>query len=81
MHVVTGLATGTISASESVQYSSADNIDITVFGVGTHGAAPQAGRDPVYIASQIVIALQSLISREHDQPVIAHSRSLDPKSP
>ena len=47
-----------------MQYSSADNIDITVFGVGTHGAAPQAGRDPVYIASQIVIALQSLISRE-----------------
>ena len=64
MHVSTGQATGTIAASESVQYSSADNIDITVFGVGTHGAAPQAGRDPVYIASQIVVALQSLISRE-----------------
>lgn len=64
MHVATGLATGTITASESVQYSSADNIDITVFGVGTHGAAPQHGRDPVYIASQIVVALQSLISRE-----------------
>jgi hippurate hydrolase len=47
-----------------VQYSSADNVDITVFGVGTHGAAPQYGRDPVYIASQIVVALQSLISRE-----------------
>ena len=64
MHVTTELATGTISASESVQYSSADNIDIAVFGVGTHGAAPQNGRDPVYIASQIVVALQSLISRE-----------------
>jgi amidohydrolase len=64
MHVTTALATGTISASESVQYSSADNLDITVFGVGTHGAAPQNGRDPVYIASQIVVALQSLISRE-----------------
>ena len=64
LHVTSSLPTGTISASESVQYSSADNIDITVFGVGTHGAAPQAGRDPVYIASQIVVALQSLISRE-----------------
>jgi hippurate hydrolase len=64
MHVSSGLATGTIAASETVQYSSADNIDITVFGVGTHGAAPQFGRDPVYIASQIVVALQSLISRE-----------------
>lgn len=64
LHVTTSLATGTISAAESVQYSSADNVDITVFGVGTHGAAPQNGRDPVYIASQIVVALQSLISRE-----------------
>jgi amidohydrolase len=64
LHVSSGLATGKVAAAESVQYSSADNIDITVFGVGTHGAAPQYGRDPVYIASQIVVALQSLISRE-----------------
>jgi hippurate hydrolase len=64
MHVSSELATGRIAASEAVQYSSADNVDIAVFGVGTHGAAPQFGRDPVYIASQIVVALQSLISRE-----------------
>lgn len=64
LHVSSSLPSGTIAASESVQYSSADNVDITVFGVGTHGAAPQTGRDPVYIAAQIVVALQSLISRE-----------------
>ena len=33
-------------------------------GIGTHGAAPHLGRDPVYIASQIVTALQSIDSRE-----------------
>ena len=64
LHVASGLATGKVTAAETVQYSSADNVDVTVFGVGTHGAAPQYGRDPVYIASQIVVALQSLISRE-----------------
>ncbi len=44
--------------------SSADSVDIVVRGVGAHGASPHKGKDPIYIASQIVIALQSLISRE-----------------
>lgn len=63
-HVAAELETGKITASEAIQYSSADSVDIRVFGVGTHGAAPQLGRDPIYIASQIVTALQSVISRE-----------------
>lgn len=63
-HVAAELETGKIAASETIQYSSADSVDIRVFGVGTHGAAPQLGRDPIYIASQIVTALQSVISRE-----------------
>jgi amidohydrolase len=63
-HVAAELPTGKIAASESIQYSSADSVDIRVFGVATHGAAPQLGRDPVYMASQIVTALQSIISRE-----------------
>jgi amidohydrolase len=63
-HVSSELATGKISASEGIQYSSADSVDVTVTGIGAHGASPHAGRDPVYIASQIVVALQSIISRE-----------------
>ncbi|MFN3946162.1 MAG: amidohydrolase [Allosphingosinicella sp.] len=63
-HVSSALATGQVSASEGIQYSSADSVDITVHGVGAHGAAPHTGRDPVYIASQIVVALQSIVSRE-----------------
>lgn len=63
-HVNSMQPTGTVSASEGIQYSSADSVDITVPGIGAHGAAPQAGKDPVYIASQIVIALQGIISRE-----------------
>lgn len=63
-HVAAELPTGRIAASENIQYSSADSVDIRVFGVGTHGAAPHLGRDPVYIASQIVTGLQSVISRE-----------------
>jgi hippurate hydrolase len=63
-HVASGLPTGTVSASEDIQYSSADSVEILVPGIGAHGASPHAGRDPVYMGSQIVIALQGLVSRE-----------------
>ena len=63
-HVTSVLPTGRISASESIQSSSSDSVDITVPGIGAHGAAPHMGRDPVYIAAQIVTALQSVVSRE-----------------
>lgn len=63
-HVAAELPTGHIAAAEGIQYSSADSVDIKVNGVGTHGAAPHLGRDPVFIASEIVVALQSIISRE-----------------
>ncbi|MCK0129148.1 amidohydrolase [Erythrobacter sp. F6033] len=63
-HVGSQLETGKITASEGIQYSSADSVDIMVPGIGAHGASPHTGRDPVYIASQIVTALQSIVSRE-----------------
>ena len=63
-HVASVIPTGIVTASEGIQYSSADSVDIMVPGIGAHGASPHAGRDPVYIGSQIVTALQSIISRE-----------------
>ncbi len=63
-HVAAELPTGHIAASESIQYSSSDSIELTVRGVGTHGAAPHLGKDPVWIGAQIVVALQGIISRE-----------------
>ena len=59
--------------------SSADCVDIVVHGVGTHGAHPHRGIDPVLVASQIVVSLQSLVSR--DQPARARGdhRRLDPR--
>lgn len=63
-HVAAELTTGTVSASEGIQYSSSDSVDIIVPGIGTHGASPHLGKDPVYIAAQIVTALQSIDSRE-----------------
>jgi amidohydrolase len=64
LHVSASLASGQVSGSEGIQYSSSDSLNITVFGVATHGASPHLGKDPVYIGSQIVLALQAIISRE-----------------
>jgi amidohydrolase len=63
-HVNSGMRTGTLSGADSLMYSSADSVDIVIHGVGAHGAAPQTGKDPVYIGAQIVTALQSIVSRE-----------------
>jgi amidohydrolase len=63
-HVAAALPTGQVSASEDIQYSSSDALEIRVRGVATHGASPNLGKDPVYIGSQLVMALQGIISRE-----------------
>ena len=63
-HVGAGSPAGKIDAPEGAAYAGADTVDIVVHGVGAHGASPHRGKDPVLIGSQIVVALQSLVSRE-----------------
>ena len=62
-HVAAQLPTGKIVVSEGLSYSSSDSVDITVHGIGAHGASPHKGVDPVLVASQIVVSLQSVVSR------------------
>ncbi len=64
LHVIAKYPAGKIVVSDGLVYSSADTVRIIVHGVATHGAAPQRGKDPVLIGAQIVIALQSIITRE-----------------
>lgn len=63
-HVSAGEPAGKVSVPEELVASSSDSVDITVYGVGAHGASPHKGKDPIYIASQLVVALQGLVSRE-----------------
>jgi hippurate hydrolase len=63
-HVSADMAAGRISAPLDIVASSSDSLDIAVRGVGTHGAYPHLGVDPVLVASQIVVSLQALRSRE-----------------
>lgn len=63
-HVAAGLPAGMINVQEGAPYAGADTVDIIIHGVGAHGASPHAGKDPVLLGSQIVVALQTLVSRE-----------------
>ena len=62
-HVASVLPTGMVGASTDSPYSGADTVDIYIPGVGTHGASPHRGIDPIVLGSQIVMGLQTVVSR------------------
>ena len=64
LHVEASGEAGIVSFSDGLMYSGVDTVYITVQGVGTHGASPHLGKDPILVGSQIVVALQSIVTRE-----------------
>jgi hippurate hydrolase len=50
----------------------ADSVDIVIRGYGGHGAAPNMTKDPIVVASELVVFLQTIVSREEDplQPTV-----------
>jgi len=63
-HVASSVPTGKIVATVGSPMSGADTVDIIVHGIGAHGASPHRGIDPIVLGSEIVMALQTVISRE-----------------
>lgn len=63
-HVSAGDPAGKVQVRSGPIAASSDSVDIIVRGIGAHGASPHKGKDPIYIGSQIVIALQGIVSRE-----------------
>ena len=64
LHCDAGLAVGTFGVTSGPATASTDTVDILVHGVGGHGAMPNTTKDPIVLASQIVLALQTIDSRE-----------------
>jgi hippurate hydrolase len=65
-HDAASLPAGTIGITPGYALANVDSVDILVKGVGGHGAYPHTTRDPIVLASRIVGALQTLVSREND---------------
>lgn len=64
LHVWSHLPAGQIGTVGGPAYANVDSVDITVRGIGGHGSAPQTTKDPVVLAAEIVLALQTIVSRE-----------------
>ena len=71
-HDTPELPSGVIGATPGWALANVDSVDIEVKGVGGHGAYPHKTKDPIVLASAIVMHLQTLASREIDplNPVV-----------
>ncbi|HEU0025993.1 MAG TPA: amidohydrolase [Ktedonobacterales bacterium] len=64
LHLWTPVPVGQVSVAAGPVFSSADEVFLRVRGRGGHGAMPHLAVDPVVVAAQIIVALQTLVSRE-----------------
>ncbi len=66
IHMANSMPIGKVGTRAGAQQAAADLFTITIQGKGGHGAAPHTTIDPIVAGSQIVMALQTLVSRETD---------------
>src|SRR3954453_12793666 len=66
LHDDAEIATGQIGVTEGYTYANVDSVDVTVRGVGGHGAYPHRTKDPVVLAAEMVTAWQTIVSRENN---------------
>jgi len=66
LHDTNMRAAGTVEVTSGPVAASSTSIDVTIKGIGGHGSAPNRGRDPVVLASEFVVQLQTIVSREED---------------
>jgi len=64
LHVSPALAAGEIGLVAGFSLANVDSVDIAIKGISGHGAYPHTTKDPVVLGAQIVMALQTLVSRE-----------------
>ena len=65
-HDKADLETGRIGVTEGYTYANVDSVDITVRGVGGHGAYPYKTKDPIVLAAEIINTLQTIASRQNN---------------
>jgi hippurate hydrolase len=65
LHDKPELETGKVGYTPGYAMASATSIDIKIRGIGGHGSAPETTKDPIVVAAQVVLALQTIVSREN----------------
>jgi hippurate hydrolase len=65
-HDKADMQTGHIGVTEGYTYANVDSVDVTVRGVGGHGAYPYTTKDPIMLAAEMINAWQTIASRENN---------------
>jgi len=64
VHDSNGLPAGKVGYTPGFSASNSDSVNVTIYGVGGHGAAPQETVDPIVIAARTIMGWQTIVSRE-----------------
>jgi hippurate hydrolase len=64
IHDTSFAAAGTVNYVSGYAMSNADSLDVTIYGKGGHGSAPELTVDPIVIAARTILSWQTIISRE-----------------
>ncbi|MCX8999576.1 M20 family metallopeptidase [Rhizobiaceae bacterium BDR2-2] len=83
LHNMPGLDPDEIAVVEGPQLASSDSWHVTLRGMGTHGAKPHLGRDPITAAGTFLAALQTIVGRVVDplQPAVVSACSVQAGNP
>ncbi|HEX3914018.1 MAG TPA: amidohydrolase [Steroidobacteraceae bacterium] len=66
LHDTNSLAAGTVGITSGPALAGATSVDVTLRGIGGHGAEPQNGKDPIVMAGEFIVQLQSIVSRQEN---------------
>ena len=66
LHGTNAHPAGTVGLTAGPAMASSTSVDVTMRGIGGHGAYPFVGRDPVVLAAMYILQIQTIVSREED---------------
>jgi hippurate hydrolase len=64
LHDTSDIESGKIGFTSGYALASATSVDVTIRGRGAHGSKPEAGKDPIVMAAEYILAIQTIVSRE-----------------
>ncbi|MDD2318634.1 MAG: amidohydrolase [Geobacteraceae bacterium] len=64
LHVTPSLAAGTVGLREGLFWAGCASLDIVIRGIGGHGSRPHETKDPIVLAAETILLLQTIVSRE-----------------
>ncbi len=66
LHDTNQSAAGKVFVMPGASQASSTSVDVTMRGIGGHGSAPQVGKDPIVMAAEFIVQLQTIVSRQED---------------